>query len=119
MKTVSENSLVDDEKIYFNVMKSLLKENMGKLLSCSIKNEVISYAFFGILKRKIFYMFAGSNKDFKGLSYHSLIIYNCLELLKKEFKEFDFVGVNSPLRGAFKMSFGGNLNRCWKLNLKR
>ena len=32
-------------------------------------------------------------------------------------KEIDFVGVNSPNRGSFKLSFGGNLNRCLRLTM--
>lgn len=64
-------------------------------------------------------MFAGSDKNFKEIPHHTLIIYQSLIFFKKKYSEFDFVGVNSPDRGSFKLSFGGNLNRCLKLKMKK
>ena len=116
----SENeNLINDEKISYQIMRSLYKKKLGTLFSCRLKNEIVSYAFFGTIKNKVYYMFAGANKKFKEIPYHTLIIYNSLNLFKKKFFEFDFVGVNSPERGSFKLSFGGSLNRCIKLNMNK
>jgi hypothetical protein len=110
---------VDDEKICLKIMQSLNENKLGELFSCHLKKEIISYAFFGTFKNKVYYMFAGANKKFKDIPYHTLIIYNSIIQFKKNFSEIDFVGVNSPERGSFKLSFGGDLNRCIKLKMKK
>ena len=80
----SENeNLINDEKICYQIMRSLYKKKLGTLFSCRLKNEIVSYAFFGTIKNKVYYMFAGANKKFKEIPYHTLIIYNSLNLFKK------------------------------------
>lgn len=115
--TVNKNT--DNEKTYFNIMKALSKQSFGKLISCSIKDKIISYSFFGFIKEKVFYMFSGENKNIDGISYHSYLIFYALNKFKESYLEFDFVGVNSPSRGSFKLSFGGDLNRCLKLKMTK
>tara|TARA_B110000483_G_scaffold189292_1_gene224561 strand:- start:963 stop:1859 length:897 start_codon:yes stop_codon:yes gene_type:complete len=114
-----DNSLVDDKKIYFEIMKSLTREKLGKLYCSCIKEKIVSYAFFGLIKDKVFYMFSGRDKNFKEVSNHTLLIYESLVSFQSNFSEFDFVGVNSPNRGSYKLSFGGNLERGLYLGLNK
>jgi hypothetical protein len=117
IKTIGDSNFENDEIRYFEIMKSLSDSKMGKLFSCNYKNDVISFAFFGIINKKVFYMFSGSDHNLKNISNHTYLLYEVINKFKKEAKEIDFVGVNSPNRGSFKLSFGGNLNRCLRLTM--
>ena len=88
--------------------------------SRSSSNELLSMAVFGLYSKNAYYLFGANNPEFRDKSGGSLVIWKAMQdLSSMGFEKLDLEGVNSPARGYFKMSFGGDLLPYYHLKLSQ
>ncbi len=79
-----------------------------------------SAAFFGIDPARAYYIFGAGNPALRNTPVGSAVLWDAFRALSGDgIPEVDMVGVNSPKRGRFKLSFGGNLVPYYQLSLLR
>lgn len=87
-----------------------IKNRYGALKLASYQGRVISAVFFLKDHRTAYYLFGASDPEYRNTGGASLLL---LESIRESFEngigEIDFVGVNSPHRGDFKLSFNAAL----------
>ena len=99
-----------------NQMRSVIQTllNHGKAIMLSTKNaqdEIIYLTVFCFDKKRAYYLFGAglpsARERFKG----TLGVWEGFKVLSRKYgiRQIDLEGVNSPNRGWFKLSFGGNL----------
>jgi hypothetical protein len=104
-----------------NVMESLINEGIGKIYGSYDENkELGSLAFFGWDNKRAYYIF-GANDPVKrkGHTGTNVLWEAFYDLSKMGINEVDLEGINSPYRGWFKLSFGGNIMPYYELNYKQ
>ena len=108
-----QNIAVDEEQLrQITYVCKVLHEQ--KLLSMYIASDqagdIGSIAVFAHDQGKAYYLYGANSAIAKTAHTGSYIIYfACDDLFKAGNDEIDLEGVNSPARGHFKMSFGGQL----------
>ena len=61
-------------------------------------------------KETAYYLIAGNDPEYRNTGAGTaLLLESILEAKRRDLKSFDFIGVNSPQRGEFKLGFGGEL----------
>ena len=121
-KTMNRQGIEVDTLLLINMKKlidELLKQKVAKIYaSYDELNEVGSMAFFGWDNKRAYYIFGASDpKKRSGQSGTSVIWDALYDLSKNGIKEVDMEGVNSPARGWFKLSFGGELKPYYEISL--
>ena len=68
-------------------------------------------ALFVLDSKRAYYAYGASDPELRHTEIGTQLMYESFVMLNKEYgvAEVDLVGVNSPQRGGFKMSFGGRL----------
>jgi hypothetical protein len=94
-----------------NIIINLIKDGYGKIYgSFNEKNELGSLAFFGWDKKMAYYIFGANDPEKrKGHSGTNVLWEAFYDLSKMGIDKVDLEGINSPYRGWFKLSFGGNI----------
>lgn len=94
-----------------NICDNLIKNDSGCLLITYIDGRPATAAFWGYDKYRAYYIFGATDPELRNYETGTKNLYDSFIFLNKEFgiKEVDFVGVNSPQRGSFKLSFGGSI----------
>ena len=78
--------------------------------AASVNDSIASMAFFVSDAKCAYYLFGVNDPDMRDANASSKLLLNNIELsAHKGLKRFDFVGVNSPKRGDFKLSFNAEL----------
>jgi len=104
-----------------NLMIKLIEKDQAYMYILKNGQDIPIYAtVFAIDSKRAYYLFGAgnnsSNERYKG----SFCFYNAfLDLCEKGFSEVDMEGVNSPNRGKFKLSFGGDLSTYFQLYKER
>ena len=92
------------------ITKNALKNNYGRLSICYYENVPASASFLLIDKKRSYHLFGANNPEYRQQRLYSKIITENIVFTKKlGLKEFDFVGINSPQRGNFKISFNADI----------
>lgn len=101
------------------VADSLIAKGQGALyISRTAEGEVGSAAVWGWDSRKAYYVFGASNPDLRSEQTGSLVLWDSFMGLRAQgLKLVDMEGINSPLRGQFKLSFGGYIIPYYHLRL--
>jgi hypothetical protein len=87
-----------------------LAEGYGYLSCAMIDGCAASMAFFLTDQHCAYYLFGANDPDLRDANASSkLLIDNIASFATQNLKRFDFVGVNSPQRGDFKLSFNAEL----------
>ena len=61
-------------------------------------------------KETAYYLIAGNDPEYRNTGAGTaLLLESILEAKRRDLKSFDFIGVNSPQRGEFKLGCGGEL----------
>ena len=108
----AKQNIIIDKKL-INEMYSLLKNLLNKkkliITSTSINKEV-SYMNVFLVSKKAYYFAGAGDKNFQKNRTGTAALWNSFFFLKNHgFQILDLEGVNSPSRGWYKMSFGGDL----------
>lgn len=92
------------------VGKLVASKNVFLMDSYTSDGVRASSALFGIFENKAYYLFGANNPEHRNSSCGSAVIWMSIkECVQRSVKIIDLEGVNSPSRGWFKLSFGGNL----------
>ena len=103
---------VDDQTLSLveSICAKALEGGYGHLSCAMIDECAASMAFFVTDHDCAYYLFGANNPDLRGANASSkLLIDNIAFFAARGLKRFDFVGVNSPQRGDFKLSFNAEL----------
>lgn len=94
-----------------NLISGLYLKNMGTMfVSATANGDVGSMAFFCFDSKRAYYLFGANDPQLRDEHTGSAVLWDAFRALSKAgIKEVDLEGVNSPQRGWFKLSFGGNL----------
>jgi hypothetical protein len=98
---------------------ALLENNMAKIYaSYDEYDEIGSMALFGWDNKRAYYIFGANNPEKrKGHSGTNVLWEAFYDLSKMGINEVDLEGINSPHRGWFKLSFGGNIVPYYEVKL--
>lgn len=86
------------------------QNNLKLYFLYSEKKQLVTANLFAIGFEKAHFLYGASNKEIIEAGMGSYAMWKSIESLKKlELQVLDFEGINSPERGRFKLSFGGDL----------
>ena len=93
-----------------HICAQAISQDYGYLSAASVNDSIASMAFFISDAKCAYYLFGANDPDMRDANASSKLLLNNIELsAHKGLKRFDFVGVNSPKRGDFKLSFNAEL----------
>ena len=121
---ISQGINLSKEKLYRiqNLIKSLMKKNMA-VMTCTKNNkgEILYITVFCFDKKRAYYLFGAGNPTSKERFKGTITFWDSFKILAQTYgiKEIDMEGVNSPMRGWFKLSFGGNLIPYYHLHYRK
>jgi len=89
------------------IAESALLHDYGKFFVARSDSGEIASAYLCLYDRSCaYYLFAGNHPDFRRSGASSALLFHALDVFRKDGQRwFDFVGMNSPLRGDYKSSF--------------
>jgi hypothetical protein len=98
-------------KALVGITSKMLASGAGKLYLCQIGDKVISATFWLVGNGVAHYLFGANDPEFRKTGSGTYCIDFAIKDIFKNYRirTFDFVGVNSPNRGSFKLSFGGKV----------
>ena len=110
-------STLEEMKI---LIKNLFEAGLGKMfVSCTKNGEPGSMAFFGTDNKRAYYLFGANDPDLRDKHTGTAVIWDAFKFLSEGgCSEVDLEGVNSPQRGWFKLSFGGDLRPYYQIYKK-
>ena len=91
------------------IASKMLANGSGKLYLCRIGGHVVSATFWLVGNGIAHYLFGANDPEFRKTGSGTFCMDAAIKDLfaKNGIRTFDFVGINSPNRGSFKLSFGG------------
>lgn len=89
----------------------MLSAGTGKMYFCRISGQIVSACFWLLGEGIAHYLFGANDPDFRKTGSGTLCLNNSIkDIYEREgIKKFDFVGINSPSRGNYKLSYGGSI----------
>jgi hypothetical protein len=113
---------VENEKV-LNMEKllgSLQSNKVLKMYAAKTRaGEIASLACFANDSKRAYYLFGANNPEYRDAHAGTAVLWDAFINLNKDgVNEVDLEGVNSPNRGWFKMSFGGDLIPYYELVMK-
>lgn len=110
---------VNDAKLALvgNISRDALLHGYGRLSSCRTENGIAAMSLFLYDNRRAYYLFAANDPAQRDSGASTRLMFdNILEAKRRGLRELDFVGVNSPARGDFKLSFNPELKLYFELS---
>ena len=98
-------------------IEKFLSEDKAFILEAKIKNDVIAFVAFGNNHDKAYYLAGSTDQMFRNSGANSALLLSVIK--SNKYKLIDLMGVNSPKRAAYKLSFGGKLVPIWKVFLEK
>ena len=94
-----------------SICKNLLRVKSGKLLVTYSRNKPLVASFFVYDRFRAYHLFVGTDLKYKDLGVGTKNLHDSCIYLNKELniKELDMVGINSPYRGSYKLTYGGRI----------
>jgi hypothetical protein len=104
-----------------SVTRSLIEHRCGQLyVTRTAKGDIGSAAVFGWDRKRAYYLYGGNAPDLRDDHTGTMVLWDALlDLRSRGIPEVDLEGVNSPLRGHFKLSFGGSVTPYYHLALRK
>jgi hypothetical protein len=95
-----------DSLLLKSIAKSSIEENYGKIYFGNHDNKTISSILILSDENTDYYLISANHPEYRKLNANGLLLFNAIEnTFKKGFDCFDFVGLNSPNRSDYKISF--------------
>ena len=93
------------------LVSSLLKRNLAKMFVSRTKDNIAgSYAVYALDSKRAYYLFGANDPALRDSSSGTAVLWDAFYPLAADgVAQVDLEGVNSPKRGWFKLSFGGEL----------
>jgi len=112
-------SLVNFRELKEIISNLYKNKRLIMLISYNPSNEPSSIAIFGHDNKRWYYLYGASNPDHREGHAGTLVLWDAFtKFLINGPSELDLEGVNSPRRGYFKLSFGGQLLSYLHVTLK-
>ncbi|MGZ5059311.1 MAG: GNAT family N-acetyltransferase [Methylobacter sp.] len=97
-----------------------LEQGYGRLTSCTTPKGMASMTLFLFDRQRAYYLFAANDPDLRNTGAATRLMFdNIFYAQQRGLAEFDFVGVNSPNRGDFKLSFNPELKLYFDVRFTR
>ena len=88
-------------------------------IATDANGDVGSVAVFGLDSKRAYYLYGANSAVARRSHTGSMVLFSAfLDLMKMRVSEVDLEGINSPARGHFKMSFGGNMRTYSSMKLR-
>ena len=103
---------LDESKVALvhRISTAAIEKGFGTLTQCKEGDDIVSMTLFVSDARRSYYLFGANNPDKRNTGGSTrLVLENILRARAAGLAELDFVGVNSPQRGEFKLSFNPEL----------
>lgn len=112
-KNAAKN-LADVERIF----KNLTEKNKAHMLyAYDGSGQVVAAAFLGVHKNRAYYLYGVTEKSSRERYSGSYLLWQALiDQSKNGVQSIDLEGINSPQRGWFKISFGGDINSYYSVS---
>ncbi len=109
-----ENICLSDETVGMvrSIIDMAMVNDYGKMLvAYNTEGEAINATFVLTDKRRAYYIFGANDPVYRKCGGATLLLVNQMEMYRDEteLEYFDFIGINSPQRGDFKLSFGADI----------
>jgi len=100
---------------------AILSKGLATMYVSRASNGLIgSMAVFGIFNDRAYYLFGANNPDLRSEHTGTMVIWDAIcDLYCRGIKLVDLEGINSPLRGQFKLSFGGDIIPYYHLSMSQ
>jgi hypothetical protein len=112
-KTFERQGIVIDAdtlRLVQRICEQAMAQGYGYLSAAVTGDRIVSMAFFVSDSRCIYYLFGANDPAMREINATSKLLLDNIALsAQKGLQIFDFVGVNSPQRGDFKLSFNAEL----------
>jgi hypothetical protein len=110
----AQNSNVENEFLLRleALLTSLVENNLGLLVVTKNSEQIpLYYTFWGIDNKRAYYLYGAGNPEIMDSIRGTKNFIDSFNILKEKYfiSEVDLEGVNSPNRGWYKLSFGGEL----------
>ena len=115
-----QNIVVDSQDIELvnRIITSGLKNDFGRLSMAVTDDGVASMSFFVYDSNCAYYLLGANNPEFRNSGASTaLMIDNICFMAKLGLNKLDFIGVNSPNRGDYKLSFNSVLTPFFEVKL--
>ena len=114
-KTVDEDNL----NVKRNIINTLIDNKLGRMfISYTANGEPGSMAFFAIDDKCSHYLFGANDPKLRDSHSGTAVLWDAfIAFSKSGIREVNLEGVNSPHRGWFKLSFGGDLRPYFTLHI--
>lgn len=91
------------------ICRHLLKSNHGRMFFTQIKKKIVAVSFFVHDQTNAYYLIGATDPIFRQYGVGTKNLFDAFQILNSKLgvNNVDFVGVNSPDRGNYKLSFGG------------
>jgi len=101
----------EESKFLPAICRNLLDAKAGLLLITEYNGIPASASFFAYDHKRAYYLFGATDPEYRQLEAGTKNLVDSFSYLNEtlNIKELDMVGVNSPPRGSFKLSFGGKI----------
>ena len=109
----SKNNLIK----MVNFMKQADNNDKGFQTNVYFKNKPVYSIFFSLHQKTACFLYAGETNHKDRLS-GTYCLWKAIEYCQKKINSIDLEGINSPLRGSFKITFGGSLKNYYNLRIK-
>lgn len=117
-----QNEIVSEKKLnnMSNVILSIITSKKAVMFATkNSNNDIIYLTVFSYDKYRAYYLFGAGNPNAKEVYKGTICFWDAFIKLSNDYniKEVDMEGVNSPSRGWFKLSFGGELKPYYEVQL--
>ena len=105
-----------------NIIKNIVKTKNGTMVVArNSSNEIIYTIVFSYDKYRAYYLFGAGNPEVKENYKGTICFWEGFKILANKYgiNEVDLEGINSPQRGWFKLSFGGDIRPYYEIKLDR
>jgi hypothetical protein len=100
-----------------SIISQAVAQGYGRLSSCDTSAGPASMCLFLYDKTRAYYLFGANEPAQRNTGAATRLMFdNIYEARRRGLQEFDFVGVNSPDRGDFKLSFNPELKLYFELS---
>jgi len=102
------------------IAEAALAQGFGRLSSCVTDDGVAAMTLFLFDWQRAYYLFGANRPDLRNSGAATRLMFENIGYAKQRgLAELDFVGVNSPKRGDFKLSFNPQLKLYFDLRYER
>ena len=115
--TISQTQLLELRQLLTNLIK---KNMLLMFISKNKLNTPTNCVLYVWDKHRAYYLFGASSTLNKSNHGGSFLLWKSFHHLNQSrILEVDLEGINSPNRGWFKLSFGGNINPYYQIRMKK